>query len=392
MRRFGAPVAASALFILWAPFIGEVRDTLRRAAPALFVPIVGGGVALLILALLAAALLRIRTARRARCSAIATALAGFAVWVSALRTGRGEVDAVELVHFLEYGLLGTLFYRAVREGAGDQTDPSALAIPLLCGTLAGTLEEWVQWLVPTRVGEARDVALNLYAVACGLLFGLGLLPPAAWRWRLSPRGRRAVCRLAAAVLVVFAAFFDCAHLGNEIRDPEIGRFRSYFTAAELLALQQVRAEEWRAHPPRRLEPLSKEDYYLTEGGWHAQVRNDAYAARAFDAAWRENRILEKYFAPFLDLRSFASGQPHRWPPAQRAEVEAGRAAASVSEYVSPAGLARVYIRPARSVLWTSALIAAAALLLLGGVQLPPTRWSTGRPLPPPRGADYNRRV
>lgn len=359
MRRFVAPVAVSALFILWTPFIGDVRDALRRLLPDRFVLVVGGTVVLLVAVAVVTALVRIGTARLPRYGALATALGLFAIWLWKFRTGQGEVDAVELVHFVEYGLVALLFYRAVHPLA----DPSVVGLTLLYGTLVGTLEEWVQWFVPTRVGEARDVALNLYAVGCGLLFGLGWQPPVSFTWRLSAPARRRLLRFAAVVLVLLAAFVDCAHLGHEIRDPEIGRFRSFFTASELLALRDARAVEWRLRPPTRLPRLGKEDYYLTEGGWHAQARNEAYARQAFDVAWRENRILEKYFTPFLDLRSFTSGQLHRWPPEQHAEVEAGRAGARGADYLSPAGGSRVAIWPPRTVFWTVVLTLAVGLVV-----------------------------
>ena len=38
-------------------------------------------------------------------------------------------------------------------------------------------------------------------------------------------------------------------------------------------------------------------------------------------AWRENLILERYFAPVLDTPTYASPQANRWPPEQRADLE-----------------------------------------------------------------------
>jgi hypothetical protein len=121
-------------------------------------------------------------------------------------------------------------------------------------------------------------------------------------------------------------------------------------------------------PPERLQSLALEDYYLTEGGWHAQARNTAYTARDFGVAWKENRILEKYYDPFLDLRSFSSHVVHRWAPPQRAEVEAGAAAQLTAAYVSQAGLARVWIRPRKPVFWSAMLTLAAALWALAGLR------------------------
>ena len=37
-------------------------------------------------------------------------------------------------------------------------------------------------------------------------------------------------------------------------------------------------------------------------------------------AWRENLILERYFAPVLDTPTYASPHGNRWPPEQRADL------------------------------------------------------------------------
>jgi hypothetical protein len=54
--------------------------------------------------------------------------------------GVPDSDVVELVHFVEYGMLTWLFYRAWR----PLGDLSVLVLPFLCALTAGTLEEWFQ--------------------------------------------------------------------------------------------------------------------------------------------------------------------------------------------------------------------------------------------------------
>ena len=39
------------------------------------------------------------------------------------------------------------------------------------------------------------------------------------------------------------------------------------------------------------------------------------------AAWSENLILEKYYAPVLDTPSYISKTGHRWPAGQRTDAE-----------------------------------------------------------------------
>src|SRR4029079_16355552 len=88
------------------------------------------------------------------------------------------------------------------------------------------------------------------------------------------------------------------------------------TAVEKLA-------EWRVHPmPLVLQRVSREDQYMTEGVTHVQERNRLLTAGDVSGAWKENRILEKYYAPVLDTPSYVSRTGHRWAPQPRAELPA----------------------------------------------------------------------
>ncbi len=95
------------------------------------------------------------------------------MWVDRQRRTRRS-NAVERVHFVEYGLVAFLFYRVLARQAGDA---SIVVLPLLASFTVGTFDEWLQWFIPVRVGEAHDVFLNLAAIVCGLLFALALQPP-----------------------------------------------------------------------------------------------------------------------------------------------------------------------------------------------------------------------
>ena len=285
-------------------------------------------------------------------------------YAATMRTGVPDVDAVERIHFVEYGLVATLFYRAM-PGV-----PLRAVVPmtLLIGTLVGIGEEWLQWLVPTRVGDVRDVFLNLYALACGLLFAIGLYPPEPASGRQSTlRWQRLLC-LASIVVASFAGFFHSAHLGYELDDPAIGRFRSFFTFKQLAETAADRAQGWQRDPPTSLDPFAIQDHYLVEGAAHVQRRNEAYASGSYRESWLENAILEEFYDPVLDQRGVDGGVPHRWPPAQRTEVESKGAGQGVDAYVSPVNMDRVFVSPSKAGLWTIAaavagsLLAAAALL------------------------------
>ncbi len=78
----------------------------------------------------------------------------------------------ERVHFLEYGLVGGLVYsalRARRRNHLDAGEPLGLAtrfaapVAIVITGLAGWGDEGIQALLPERVYELRDVALNVSA-------------------------------------------------------------------------------------------------------------------------------------------------------------------------------------------------------------------------------------
>ncbi|MBQ00773.1 MAG: hypothetical protein CL477_08820 [Acidobacteria bacterium] len=347
MRRYFLPVGVSLLFIAWSPYMGLVRDALKDALGDAFTPVLGLLLAVTVLAVVTWGVRRVRARRLQGVGLMLAAVALFVGYAWMMRTGVPDVDAVERVHFVEYGLVATLFYRAM---AGTSL-VAVVPMTLLVGTLVGIGEEWVQWLVPTRVGDVRDVILNFYALGCGLLFAIGLAPPASFSTGAPVCPWRRLLGLLCIVTVSFAVFLQCAHLGYELDDPEVGRFRSFFTFERLSALSEDRARRWRLDPPTRLAPFSLQDHYLVEAAAHVQRRNEAYAAGQFRDAWRENALLETYYAPLLDQQSIGSGDPHRWPPSQRDEVESRGADAADGTYLSPVYSDRVWVTPTRRVLW-----------------------------------------
>lgn len=281
------------------------------------------------------ALRRIRERRLPRYTLGAAALAlgaAYAWWM--------QLTFTEAFHFVQYGVLAVLYYRA--RIAGD--DWSIVALPLLAGAIAGSLDEWFQWFIPIRAGEARDVLINLVAALCGLLVGIAARPPARMRVALDRRSRALVLTHAAAALAVFTAFFYAVHVGHEVRDPEIGVFRSRYTAEQLAAASRERAVRWRDEPPVAQRRIGREDHYLTEALWRVSRRNTAWSAGDAAAAWRENRILETFYAPVLETPTYADPAGHRWPAAQRAEA-AARAGEALRPQASEAYAYPLYLWP-----------------------------------------------
>lgn len=357
--RFVFAIAVSAGLVFSAPFIGYARSWIRAQFPGQFVPIVGGAIAALALTAIVAALLRIRERRALRYGALAAAIAGAVAYSLAEATGNPDVDVVQRFHFVEYGLITYLFYRAWR----PLDDPAIFVLPMLAGLLVGTADEWLQWFIPNRVGEMADVFLNGVALACGLLFSLGADPPSTFTARLKPDSWRRIGRLGAAVVVGFALFFHIVHLGHDVTDDEIGRFKSRYSRETLEALAVQKQEAWRTRPlPLVLQRVSREDQYMTEGVTHVQKRNEHLAANDLAAAWKENRILERYYAPVLDTPSYVSRTGHRWSPEQRADV-AARAGTTGGAYASSANPYPIFAWPP-AWLWAGALATAAGVWIV----------------------------
>jgi VanZ family protein len=344
---FTLPLITSIAIVLSGPFMGQLRGALQAALPTTaYRAVLGSAVLLAVAGAVVAAVARIRERRAQRYGAIALGLVIAVIYARATATGNANVDLVERVHFVEYGLLALLFFRAWR----DRGDLSALALPALACIVVAFVDEWVQWFVPARVGEIRDVALDGVAIASGLLLALGLDPPHRLVPRLPPRPATALAVLSSAAILAAAMFIGVIHVGHEI-SLESSTLRSRFTRVELEELSRERAERWtREGAPTTLRRLSREDQYLAEGVWHVQRRNDAAGAGDVLAAWRENAILERLFAPVLDWPSYAAPSPSRWPPEQRADLEA-RASSEGRPYESGAQPFPLYTW-SRPLLWT----------------------------------------
>ena len=175
-------IVVSAGVVMSAPFIRDIRDFIKTNFPGQYVKFVAAAIALVIGGAVVIAVIRIRNRRAARYGAIAAALllgTAYSVWNA---QGLVEVDTVERFHFVEYGLIALLFYRAFRPAQ----DLSIILLPIVAGLIVGTFEEWLQWFIPGRVGDMRDVFLNGAAILCGLLFSLGVDPPDRFSIAMSP--------------------------------------------------------------------------------------------------------------------------------------------------------------------------------------------------------------
>jgi hypothetical protein len=262
----------------------------------------------------------------------------------------------EAVHFLEYGLLGFFLFRAWRLTIPDK---AVYLASFLSGTLIGTFDEIFQWLMPGRYWDIRDVGLNALAV--------GLFQVALWQGvrpklaspRIAAKSIRKVSVLLAANLLLLGlcmsntaertgaltgrfpalAFLEKEEPMREIKmkhkDPEIGSFYSRMTVERLKVADFEKSREY----AQILREWKDKDYnefleifnalntpFLYEMRVHIFRRDRKYdegqkagstrrKKEAFLVAFKENLILERYFA--RTLRS--SG--YQWQQEKSAAIE-----------------------------------------------------------------------
>jgi len=72
----------------------------------------------------------------------------------------------EKIHFIEYGVLAFLVYRALALGAHS---PKAYAQSFVIVTVLGLVDEGIQYLLPNRYFQVEDVVLNSISGGLGLL-------------------------------------------------------------------------------------------------------------------------------------------------------------------------------------------------------------------------------
>ena len=89
-------------------------------------------------------------------------------------TIRLSANPEEAVHFLEYGVLGLLIYRALTHRVKDV---SIYFMALMIGAMVGMMDEAIQWVTPKRFWGLNDIWLNFFAVGLTqVAFAKGLRP------------------------------------------------------------------------------------------------------------------------------------------------------------------------------------------------------------------------
>lgn len=87
----------------------------------------------------------------------------------------------ERTHLIEYSVIGLLVYEALherRENGRNPPFPPLLAISIT--TLLGIIDEAIQWLLPNRVFDLRDIGFNLFAAIISVTASVLLAKLSQW--------------------------------------------------------------------------------------------------------------------------------------------------------------------------------------------------------------------
>ncbi len=270
---------------------------------------------------------------------LALLLAG-SVWVM-----RNQLQTpAEAIHFFQYGILSFLLFRAWTHHV---TDRLIYPISLMSLLLIASLDEFLQWMMPGRYWDFRDIRLN--AMAGLLIQGIIALVinPSGIQSRIQPASIRLLCKVALVTLlclggaiantparvdiyatrIPFMRFLYnnesvMAEFGYRHRDPQIGVFFSRLTMGELIRTDRMRGADvgelvrrYRALVDYRefislfsasSDPLLHEfrvhlhrrDHYLSTAGQYLE-KDPRRFVHHLTVAYRENQLLEKYFTASL---------------------------------------------------------------------------------------------
>ncbi|TKJ32684.1 hypothetical protein CEE39_04970 [bacterium (candidate division B38) B3_B38] len=309
VRRVFFPLASlffSVGIVFSSPYIGMLRDYLSSSFGDyfnLFLYILLG-IALIEMALFLS--VHIKTERLKRYAAAGAVALCLLLVRRGLISPDSRVALIELIHFAEYGILSLLIFYALK---GKLSKWLACCWSVMLTTTVGMSDEGLQWLLSSRVGEFRDLAIDASGGLIGQLFLLLVIFPAGIKYKVSPRHIRSFFLGLALFILLGGLFIGQVQSGYWIEDNTIGRFKSHFTSSKLRQLQGERLRLWSQSPlllreisGSEREPLWRmEDFYLTEARCHTRWRNQYEEEGDLYRAVKENLILTRFYRPYISL-------------------------------------------------------------------------------------------
>ncbi|MEF9438418.1 MAG: VanZ family protein [Candidatus Mariimomonas ferrooxydans] len=279
----------------------------------------------------------------------------------------------EAIHFIEYGLLSYFLFRALSQKIRDQT---IYLTALLFVLFIGMIDEFLQWMIPDRYWDFKDVGLNSLAGGIFLLAVWKSIRPEIIYGPVKKISVKMLAGIIAVDLILLglclsntpgfvnrytAAFNTLSWLRNEepmteygykYKDPEIGTFYSRFTLEKLREIDIANSETYgeillqdissdfmhkkfiRIYNPNT-NPFLYEfmiHLYRREHKFYLLAKTDKpdRKIRMSSAAFRENLLIEKYFGNTLKHSGFV------WPDEKAKDLEK-TASLWKGDYISKSG-------------------------------------------------------
>jgi len=250
---------------------------------------------------------------------------------------RGMIEIpIEAIHFLEYGFLGILVFIALKQHIENAL---VFFIGACLITLIGTGDEFIQWLLPNRNWDFRDIGFN--ALSGGLVqLGIWLgIAPQSVKQKITLRSIQVLRRFLIGTALVFALllsmtpqfnnklaqqfsflkFLDnptpLSEYGYKVFHPEIGGFFSRFEESQLLEYDQKQGqkvadilnEHYRTSYALFINKFTPGNApFIHEMRVHIFRRDRYYHDRRMFVAYKENLILEHFFGNSL------KGSLYKW--------------------------------------------------------------------------------
>jgi len=266
----------------------------------------------------------------------------------------------EAIHFLEYALLSFFVFRALSYRIKDWTIYVTAALLVMN---LGTVDEFLQWMMPDRYWDYRDVGINFIGGAI-LLFAIwtGVKPP-----YISGPVKTHSIRVMVVIITLNLLFMGLClsntpvnvkrytsvidflswlqqeepmtEYGHDHYDPEIGNFNSRFAIDELRSIDTTKGISYGRNISNYIESGLSRDNLLEKYGSdtnpflyeflkHYFKRTDGYEkiftaeneiekSEAAIKAFAENLLLNKYFSETL-MQSGLTWSPERENKVQNA--------------------------------------------------------------------------
>ncbi|MBN2054387.1 VanZ family protein [bacterium] len=197
---------------------------------------------------------------------------------------------VERVHFLEYGLLSLFFLRLLLFYVRS---PIMYAWCVLLTFLAGLGDETIQWLLPNRVGEYRDILINGQAALLVHLIVAFAIKPSVVSLRTTSRQMRMFSFALSGALLATTMFVVAAHeFGHTIVIENLISFNSRIREDRLTHLSRLTpdllAQSAARNPGEHAE-------YMKEAGDHYNMMQFYCERSEHFKALGERKVVVGYF-------------------------------------------------------------------------------------------------